>query len=463
LRFKDLNQADHDSSLVIGIDQLRQSENIMDDSSMDDSLLSLREALRFSPDNLPLRQHIADTLLQYGKADEAETEYKAALGIAPDNNALKLGLARVYYQLGKDSDGVAIIEDILADGTSNSSILALYSRLLMRLGQTELAVEQFKLATFTDPELEGTDLATELGLNPIVSIPLGGSFRSELKRPGINFKDVGGMESIKEEIRLKIIYPLTQSNIYKAYGKKPGGGILMYGPPGTGKTHLARATAGEIRAGFITVGLNDILDMWLGNSERNLHEVFDQARRNTPCVVFFDEVDALAAKRNGVSPANERIINQFLMELDGIQHSNEGILFLAATNAPWHLDSAFRRPGRFDRMIFIPPPDESARCEILRLHCKGKPVADIDYSGIVHQAKGFSGADLAAVVDIAVESKLKEAMLTGIPQPLTTMDLVSAISHVKCSTTEWLSTARNYALHSNADGSYDHVINYLNS
>jgi transitional endoplasmic reticulum ATPase len=430
---------------------------------MTDPLLPLREALRFSPDNVPLRQHIADTLLARGEPEVAEVEYKAALAIEAHNGALKLGLARAYYQQGKDSAGVAVIEDILSKGDSNSTLLALYSRMLMRLGQTDLAVQQFRRATAIDPAFSAAELADELGLSLDSWQNLKSGERSEIELPQIGFKDVGGMETLKEEIRLKIIYPLTHAKMYAAYGKKIGGGILMYGPPGCGKTHMARATAGEIKAGFINVGLNDILDMWTGNSEKNLHEVFDRARRNSPCVLFFDEVDALAAIRNDLrQSSSKQIINQFLAELDGVQYSNEGVLILAATNAPWHIDAAFRRPGRFDRILFVPPPDIEARADILRLHCKGKPVMDIDYLGVVRKADGFSGADLLATVDVAVEKKLQEAMRTGIPQPLTTKDLMQSIATVRSSTKEWLGTARNYAIHANQDGAYDDIVKYLN-
>jgi len=203
---------------------------------------------------------------------------------------------------------------------------------------------------------------------------------TEIERPKTTFKDVGGMEQLKEEIRLKIIHPLAHPELYKAYGKPIGGGILMYGPPGCGKTYLARATAGEIKAGFLAVGINDVLDMWIGNSERNLHEMFETARAHTPCVLFFDEVDALGASRSDMRHhAGRQLINQFLSEMDGVKTSNEGVLILAATNAPWHLDSAFRRPGRFDRILFVPPPDAPARATILRLHCHGKPMDEIDF------------------------------------------------------------------------------------
>lgn len=236
----------------------------------------------------------------------------------------------------------------------------------------------------------------------------------------------------------------------------------MYGPPGCGKTYLARATAGEIKAKFLSVGINDVLDMWLGNSEKNLHEFFEQARCNKPCVLFFDEVDALAANRTDMRHSGGRqIINQFLAELDGVQASNDGILILAATNAPWHLDPAFRRPGRFDRILFVPPPDIQARASILRLLCRNKPIEDIDYQHLSKKSENFSGADLKAIVDLAIERKLQEAIKQGIPKPLTTRDLVAAASAIKSSVTEWFSTARNYAVYSNQGGIYDDILKYL--
>jgi SpoVK/Ycf46/Vps4 family AAA+-type ATPase len=261
---------------------------------------------------------------------------------------------------------------------------------------------------------------------------------------------------------MKIIYPLTHADLFKAYGKSVGGGILMYGPPGCGKTHLARATAGEIKAGFIAVGISDVLDMWIGNSEKNLHEVFDRARRSRPCVLFFDEVDALGANRHDMrQSAGRHLINQFLSELDGVQSSNEGVLILAATNAPWHLDPAFRRPGRFDRVLFVPPPDVPARAAILRILMRGKPVGDVDYEVVARKAEAFSGADLKAVIDQAVENKLREAMKEGLPRPLATKDLLSTAGTVKATTREWFATARNFALYANQGGIYDEILKFL--
>ncbi len=202
--------------------------------------------------------------------------------------------------------------------------------------------------------------------------------------------------------------------------------------------------------------------MWLGQSEKNIHELFDRARRNQPCVLFFDEVDALGASRSDLKESwSRRSINQFLAELDGVQSSNEGLLVLAATNAPWHLDSAFRRPGRFDRVIFVPPPDAPARAAILRIMLQGKPTDAVDHDHIAKKTEGFSGADLKAVVDLAIEGKLREAMVSRVPQPLTTKDLASAARQVRPSTKEWFSTAKNYAIYSNQGGAYDDILDYL--
>jgi SpoVK/Ycf46/Vps4 family AAA+-type ATPase len=284
----------------------------------------------------------------------------------------------------------------------------------------------------------------------------------EIERPQLTFAQVGGMEAVKDEIRMKIINPLLRPELYRAYGKPIGGGILMYGPPGCGKTYLARATAGEIRAGFLCVGISDVLDMWIGNSERNLHELFENARSHQPCVLFFDEADALGASRSDMRHhAGRQLVNQFLAEMDGVKSSNQGLLILAATNAPWHLDPAFRRPGRFDRVLFVPPPDGPARAAILRIHCRGKPVEDIDYETVAKKTAEFSGADLKAVVDVAVERKLKEALRSGTPHPLTTRDLLQATGTLKPTTREWFATARNYALYSNQGGVYDDVLEHL--
>lgn len=444
-------------------------------SSGSDPVGPLREALRHSPDNIPLRRHLAATLLSLGRADEAEAEYKLGLQNAPNDPALKLGLADVFYRQSKYSQALVVVEDLLKAPSPAAAVLMLHARLLLQAGEARQAVHQYRAAVDEDPEVADLGLAAQLGINadPQESDVVEGRVRQgwseaapdgapEVERPKIDFSHVGGMEKLKEEIRLKIILPLAHPEMFKAYGKAVGGGILMYGPPGCGKTHLARATAGEVKAGFISIGINDVLDMWIGSSERKLHEVFEQARRNRPCVLFFDEVDALGASRSDMRQSGGRhLINQFLSELDGVQASNDGVLILAATNAPWHLDSAFRRPGRFDRILFVPPPDAKSRSEVLRILCKDKPIDAIDYDQVAKKTEGLSGADLKAVIDVAVERKLREALASGTIKPLATKDLLAAAGEVRLSTKDWFATARNYALYSNEGGLYDDILKYL--
>ena len=351
----------------------------------DQAIETLREALRLSPENVPLRRHLAETLLAQGRPELAEAEFREALALAADDSGLKIGLANAFIQQGKHSLAAVLLEDLTRHPQAPARAFLLHARLLAHGGDIDEAIKQYRLGVAADPAAADYEFAERLGIadeadeesdgededdddettDAVVEGRIRASWaepgfatEAEVERPALKFADVGGMEALKDEIRLKIIHPLAHPELYRAYGKSTGGGILLYGPPGCGKTYLARATAGEIASGFLAVGINDVLEMWIGNSERNLHALFEQARANAPCVLFFDEVDALAASRADLKASGGRqLINQFLSELDGMGGQNEGVLVLAATNAPWHLDPAFRRPGRFDRILFVPPPD----------------------------------------------------------------------------------------------------------
>jgi AAA+ superfamily predicted ATPase len=436
---------------------------------------SLREALHLSPDNVPLRRHLADMLLSLGRADEAESEFRQVLQREPDNVAVKLGLAQAFFGQQKNSQALVLVEDLLRRPDIPARVYVLHAHLLLRAGDVERAVRQYRQGLDADPAAADPELASHLGIGTgfdegeVVDGKVRAAWEESaagghepVERVKLTFEDVGGMASVKDEIRMKIIYPLTHPELYRAYGKSAGGGILMYGPPGCGKTLIARATAGEVKAGFLAVGINDVLEMWIGQSERNLHEVFERAREHAPCVLFFDEVDALGASRSDLRQSSGRqVINQFLAEMDGVNSANEGVLILAATNAPWHLDPAFRRPGRFDRILFIPPPDQPARASILRILLEGKPAQTIDYDHTAKKTDGFSGADLKAVVDAAVEQKLREALRAGGLKPITTKDLLGAVAGIRPTTKEWFATARNYALYANQGGLYDDIRKYL--
>lgn len=427
---------------------------------------NLREALQQSPDNVPLRILLAENLMQAKMFAEAETEYRIVLEKDPGNLKGRRGLIKSYFEQGKYAVAIVVFEE-LSEREKDVELMVIHAKSLMRNEERSRAIDVYKSILALNPAFKDDELDSLRKTNPSNQSAeqqledIENSFQ-DVERPRVNFDDVGGMQRVKEEINIKIIQPLQFPDLYKAYGKKIGGGILLYGPPGCGKTHLARATAGQIKASFISIGIHEVLDMWVGGSENKLHDLFQLARRKTPCVIFFDEIDALGASRTDMrTSASKMLINQFLSELDGVQSSNDGLLVLGATNAPWHLDTAFRRPGRFDRIIFVQPPDVESRENILRIMLKEKPVKDIDYNSVAKATNEFSGADLNAVVDVAIENKLRESFKDGIPQPLSTKDLLSAARQVKPSTKEWFNAARNYALYSNESGLYDDILEYL--
>lgn len=426
---------------------------------------ALTEALNFSPDNQPLRLLLANLLLTNREPGEAEKHFKIVLTNDTSNRDAKVGLAKCYVDQEKSSAAVVILEELLEAKPDDTDLLLLISRALLRNDESAKAIEYYKRCLAINPKITDDELDLNLrntGTNELSELITSIENSLTVEKPKITFDEVGGMERVKDEINIKIIQPLQYPDLYKAYGKKIGGGILMYGPPGCGKTHLARATAGQINAKFISIGIHDVLDMWLGNSEKKLHDLFDLARRQAPCVLFFDEIDALGASRTDMRHSSGKmLINQFLTELDGVEFSNEGVLILGATNAPWHLDPAFRRPGRFDRIIFVYPPDAAGRESILKILLKDKPTGQIDLGTVAKITEEFSGADLMSVVNRTIEDKLREAFAAGGIQPIQTKDLVKAAKQVKPSTKEWFTSARNYALYSNESGIYDDILEYL--
>jgi SpoVK/Ycf46/Vps4 family AAA+-type ATPase len=429
----------------------------------DNTIDSLREALKYSPDNTPLRHLLADTLLTMNRLEEAEIEYSSLLKISNENKA-KIGLATVFFKKGNYSACNVILEEVIESKANEISVYALYAKGLLKENSIAKAIEAYKNALAIDPNYFDEELDSQLRQrgSKEVTEKVDEINNRFLQKPNVNFNDVGGMESVKKEIELKIIKPLLHPELYKAYGKKIGGGILLYGPPGCGKTFMAKATAGQVKAKFINVGLNDILDMWIGNSEKNLHEIFELARHNKPCVLFIDEIDALGASRSDMKHSSGRhLINQFLQELDGIDSTNEGVLIIGATNTPWNLDPAFRRPGRFDRIVFVPPPDTVTRESILRLKLNNKPTGTIDLQTIARKSENYSGADIDAIIDIAIEQKLESSFSDGIPKPLETNDLLNALKKHKPSTQEWFSTAKNFAMFANDSGLYDDILTYM--
>lgn len=284
----------------------------------------------------------------------------------------------------------------------------------------------------------------------------------ETEKPKETFQDVGGLDDVKKRIRMNFILPMQQPEIFAAYGKEAGGSMLLYGPPGCGKTFLARAIAGEIDAAFIHIELQAILSMYVGQSEGNLHDVFQKARENAPCVIFIDELDAIGGSRNSMRQHHDRmLVNQLLLELDGLKSFNDGVYVIGATNTPWYLDSALRRPGRFNHLIFVPPPEEAERETILNLKLKGKPLDKLDLARISKDTRHFSGADLEQIIKDAVEYALERTLERGEIQPITQEDLRKSSKGRKATTLEWFSTAKNYATFSDVNQDYQLVLDYI--
>jgi len=388
------------------------------------TLAGLRAALAVSPDNGPLRLQVAELLAELGRDTEAAEAARAAqphLSGAERGRAIEL-VARLAPEDAEDApDNVTSLGAARAGGLQ-----------VLRGGKA--------------PE-PGEDA---LALEP--------------ERDRIDFSDVGGLDALKDQIRMKIVLPFQRPEVFAKYGKKRGGGMMLYGPPGVGKTMLARATAGEVGATFMNVAIDQVLDMWFGESEAKLKALFEEARRRAPAVLFFDEVEAIGASRQQLRQGPGRtLVNQFLSEMDGVDSANDRVLVMAATNAPWHVDSALLRPGRFDRVVFVPPPDNAARGEILRLHLRGRPLGpDVDVAALVGQTDGLSGADLADLIERAIEGPLKEALL-GKERPLEQRDLLGALDSSRASTSDWFATAKNYATFANSGGLYDDLVQYVES
>jgi SpoVK/Ycf46/Vps4 family AAA+-type ATPase len=377
----------------------------------------------------------------------------AALAGRPDDAVLRLHLAQLLLDAGRGPEAVAQIGQVLGAEPANASALE-----LMRRALDPLAAYERELTDIVPPRFAaGADdrpAPVEGATDRIYDVDV----------PTVRLADVGGMTGVKQRLELAFLGPLRNPELRRLYGKSLRGGLLLYGPPGCGKTFLARAVAGELGARFLSLSIVDVLDMWIGNSERNLHELFEAARRNAPCVLFLDEIDALGHKRAQLtSSAMRTLSNQLLAELDGIDGNNDGVFVLAATNTPWDVDAALRRPGRLDRVALVLPPGGPARETILRYHLRERPIANIDLSRLVPPTTDFSGADLAHLCETAAEYAMADSMRRGEVRMIEQRDFDRALQEVRPSTAPWFASARNVALFANEGGAYDELVTYLKS
>ena len=410
-------------------------------------LRGIAASVEQDPSNAALRLHLADLLLSDGQAAEALSHASAVLAAQPDHRQALALAARAADAAGETARGDA------------------YRRLAAALGGVPSAPAA---ANDPAPAPDQRDASSAAPGRPALRLiegnrPHDAAEDVDVQAPAITLRDVAGMATVKHRLNLAFLAPLRNPELRKTFGKSLRGGLLLYGPPGCGKTFIARATAGELGAKFVSVGISDVLDMYLGQSEQNLKGYFEAARRQAPCVLFFDEVDALGRKRSLTRhSAASGVISQFLAELDGMQADNRGVFVLAATNHPWDVDSALRRPGRLDRMLLVLPPDVAARDAILRAHSRERPIApDVDFAAIAARLEDYSGADVAHLCEAAAEFALEESLDAPSPRPISAAHFKRALKDVRPSIRAWLETAKNHALFANDGGVYDDLLEYL--
>lgn len=455
------------------------------------TLKLLEKALLVSPTDWDTRAHLIEQYLALGRAQQAVDLLKSAPAF-PASEPAALLKARVELETDP-SEALLTLQKIITANRACAQAYLLMAKVYQKRGLREEARKKYGAATVIDESLNDAELENWLGSDsnsskqspavPITTEPPAEQQTDqsegdsavpvtaeeiataltmlEPEQPKVTFDDIGGMTEVIERIRMNIIYPFKNPEVFQKFNKKPGGGILMYGPPGCGKTHIARATAGECGAAFISIAITDILSKWLGESEQRLHQIFDTARRRTPSVIFIDEIDAIGVNRTDAAASMASLVNVLLTELDGISGKNENLMVLAATNTPWRVDNALRRPGRFDRVLFVPPPDELARKAILKIHLRDLPADSIDLDKLAKSTPSFSGADLRAVVERASEKAILGEMKTGRASKLNQRLLADAVKETRASTNEWLETARSYATYANRTGLYDDLVQFF--
>ncbi|MFK0258219.1 ATP-binding protein [Streptomyces sp. NPDC090445] len=455
---------------------------------------SLRAAVAAAPLDVPLRLHLAELLLDAGHGDAAVAEAATALTRAPGDAQARALMVRA---MGGPAPATPAGQPAPPAGQPAPPAAAPAGQpappAAAPAGQPappaappagqpaapaapagqgargfDWAAAQQELGDAVPPRFAAVP-DTDAQEDPLAADGSGDPGRArayDVDAPGgpraVRLADVGGMREVKDRLEAAFLAPMRNPELRRLYGKSLRGGLLLYGPPGCGKTFIARAVAGELGANFVSVSINDVLDMWVGNSERNMHEVFETARRQAPCVVFLDELDALGAKRSRTHHSGMRnTVNQLLTELDGVADANDGVFVLAATNVPWDVDIALRRPGRLDRTLLVLPPDGPARDAILRYHLRDRPIESVDLGRLVKATEGFSGADLAHVCEGAAEAALLDSARTGTVRLINTKDLLGAAKAIRPSTEPWFAAARNVAMFANEGGTYDELLAYL--
>lgn len=407
---------------------------------------------------------------------------RAAVEADPGNVGLRVDLIELLLQERLD-EAAAEIDELATLGANQATVLVLRARLAaarLRAGQVPDAAAAAEAPSVAAPPAPAPAPTSVPAPGPAASVPsttdpgepLLVPVQSEpdekpvwdVERPSVTLADVAGLEEVKAHLNGSFLMPMRNPEMARMFGKAPRGSLLMYGPPGCGKTFIARAIAGELDANFVHATLADIVRPHFGETEQAIHSLFEAARAARPCVVFIDEFDAIGGRRSSGSSSAQSLrmfTSQLLEEFDGVDADNDGVYILAATNRPWDIDPALRRPGRVDRTVLVLPPDEPARRAIIDIALRDKPAASVDATEVARRTAEFSGADIAYIVAQAVEAAFTDSVASGVPRMVGTADLERAAAGVIPSTREWFEQIKPVLEYGVDDGTFSQLRAYL--
>ena len=413
---------------------------------LDEAIANYRKAIEMDANNPVAHNKLGLALHKKGNVDDAIREYRLAIDITPDNPDIHCNLGLALYEIGDLDESLNEYNYSLELDVNNAVAYNNIGLVFYAKGMLEDAIESYGAALDILPEYDIAQKNLERALARQREV-----FKERKRlRSKINFSLVGGLHEVKEALKMAVVYPSKHHELFKFYKKKICRGVLLYGPPGCGKTYIAKAVAGECEAEFFDIKITDIYNKYYGESEKSIHDIFEMARECAPSIIFIDEIDAIGSKRDSrLEQFEKRIVNQLLIEISDAENDNSDITVLVATNTPWNVDPALRRPGRFDKLIFIPPPDIEAREEIFKITMKKRPVEDdIDFKKLAKITENYSAADIVQICEEATDIPLKDMLLNKRSsknknwRKINMGDFISVIEKRKSSLTNWFNYAR---------------------